>query len=47
MTTLEKIKESLKLKGYTSGEICTELVKLESKTEDGLMYYLQGLETEE
>ena len=45
-TLLEEIKNELKRQNATAGEICTELLKLERKSIDGLVYYLEGLKNE-
>ena len=43
---LNEIKEQLKLAGASTGEICTELLRLEKTSIDGLSNYLTQL-TEE
>ena len=40
---LKEIKEQLKLNGASVGEICTELLRLEKTSIDGLSNYLMQL----
>lgn len=44
---LQEIKEQLKNSGASAGEICTELLRLEKASAEGLRYYLDGLKQEE
>ena len=40
---LKEIKKQLKLVGASTGEICTELLRLEKMSMNGLSYYLMQL----
>ena len=40
---LKEIEEQLKLAGASAGEICTELLRLEKVSINGLSYYLMQL----
>lgn len=44
---LQEIKKQLKLSGASAGEICTELLRLEKASIEGLTYYLDGLKQDE